>query len=79
MKADYVIYTASDPDACQLERVLEDKGFITAPSPPDAAMVLVVEADTKRLPRVVRDIVKKEGITYWKLSRVGKAYKVGGS
>ena len=76
MKADYVIYTASDPDAAELERVLEEKGFIILSGLSDAAMVLVVDADTKKLPKVVKDITIKEGVDYWKLAKVGRASKL---
>ena len=76
-KSDYIVYTASDPDAIFLQDYLEDKNF-TVPSDDlgEAAMVIVVDADGARLKKVL----KASGVDhrFWKVSKVGPGVKLGG-
>jgi len=75
-KADYVIYTASDPDAFYLYEYLERKGFIVPGHDlSEAAMVVVVEADRKRLKRALK-ASGREDLRFWKVAQVGKGYKL---
>ena len=75
-KADYVIYTASDPDAFYLHEHLEREGFIIPGHDlGDAAMVFVVEADGKKLKRVLKES-GVESLKYWRVAKVGKGYKL---
>lgn len=74
-KSDFIIYTASDPDACFLVDYLREKGFIV-PSDDicEAAMVLVVDTTRQKLLAALK--VSGRDITHWRIREVG-AYSKG--
>ena len=77
VKADYLIYTASDPDAGALVKELGDKGFLVLDDGlSDAAMVLVVDAEGKKLSRVLKSIAAREGVTHWRMAKAGRQVKI---
>lgn len=70
--SDFIVYTASDPDAFYLVDFLRDRGFIV-PSDDlaDAAMVLVVMTTKKKLLAAIEAIpANRVGKDYWKVRKV---------
>jgi len=70
--SDFIIYTASDPDAFYLADFLRERGFIV-PSDDlaDAAMVLVVMTTKKKLMAAIGAIpANRVGKEYWKVRKV---------
>jgi len=70
--SDFIIYTASDPDAFYLVDFLRDRGFVV-PSDDlaDAAMVLVVATTRKKLMAAIDTIPRERvGREYWRIRKV---------
>jgi len=68
---DYIIYTASDPDACFLIDYLLDKGFIVPSSDlGESAMVLVCFTTKRKLEKALSD--SGRDTKRWKIREVEK-------
>lgn len=77
---DFIVHTASDPLAFDLEDYLERKGFIVL-SLADAAMVMVVDTSKRKLTSSVRSFMDDRNITGLsrkaiKLAEVGREVSI---
>ncbi len=70
-RSDFVIYTASDPDAVFLITFLRSRGFVVPSSDiGETAMVLVTDTDLPELLKALRETGRVGKM--WRIAKVGR-------